>query len=115
MVAIWLCLLPGMFAPLPSPFSFPQYPILNVGCGGYSRHCPGVKEITHVEGISLLTTNRFPYSGFTSRVTECSNDHTGDSSFGNKFGCWGPWTGYNNDYYQFALSTYLSIWLHVGF
>lgn len=45
-------------------------------------------------------------SGFTKFVTQCSNSNSGDANFGNNFGCWGPWTGYSDDYYQFALSEY---------
>lgn len=47
-------------------------------------------------------------SGFTNFVTNCSNAYSSDADFGNNFGCWGPWTGYSDDYYQFALSEFSS-------
>lgn len=52
--------------------------------------------------MTIINSN----SGFTNYVTSCSNAHTSDADFGNNFGCWGPWAGFNDDYYQFALSEF---------
>ncbi|KUI67881.1 hypothetical protein VM1G_02725 [Cytospora mali] len=57
-----------------------------------------------------------PASGFTDVVGTCSNIHSGDSDFGNNFGCWGPCDNGNNKvdfnisstvFNVFALNSYI--------
>ncbi|ROW11178.1 hypothetical protein VMCG_01155 [Cytospora schulzeri] len=49
-----------------------------------------------------------PSSGFTSVVSSCSNSHSGDSDFGNNFGCNGPCSHGSGDVFNvFALNSFI--------